>query len=40
MLVTAVNEFKWLDAGVIVALLIVLVNLIDYVSYRVRLVFS
>ena len=36
----AINLFKYLDAGVIIALLIVLVNLVDYLSYRVRLVFS
>jgi phosphonate transport system permease protein len=39
-LYNAINLFKLLDAGVIVALLIVLVNLVDYLSYRVRLVFS
>ncbi len=36
----AINLFKYLDAGVIIALLIVLVNLVDYLSYRVRLIFS
>ncbi len=36
----AINLFKYLDAGVIIALLVVLVNLVDYASYRVRLVFS
>ena len=36
----AVNLFEWLDAGVIIALIIVLVNLADYFSYRVRRVFS
>ena len=36
----AVNLFEWLDAGVIIALVIVLVNIVDYFSYRVRKVFS
>jgi phosphonate transport system permease protein len=36
----AINLGKYLDAGVIIALLIILVNLVDYLSYRVRLVFS
>jgi len=36
----AVNLFEWLDAGVIIALVIVLVNIVDYLSYRVRRVFS
>lgn len=39
-LYNAINLFKLLDAGVIVALLVVLVNLVDYISYRVRLVFT
>ncbi len=39
-LYNAINLFKLLDAGVIVTLLIILVNLVDYLSYRVRLVFS
>lgn len=36
----AVNLFEWLDAGVIIGLIIVLVNLADYLSYRVRRLFS
>jgi phosphonate transport system permease protein len=32
--------FKWLDAGVIILLLILLVNAVDYLSYRTRRVFS
>jgi phosphonate transport system permease protein len=32
--------FKWLDAGVIVALLVLLVNIVDYLSYRTRRIFS
>ncbi len=39
-LYNAINLFKLLDAGVIIALLIILVNLVDYLSYRVRLVFT
>ena len=39
-LYNAINLFKLLDAGVIIALLIVLVNLVDYASYRVRRAFS
>ena len=39
-LYNAINLFKLLDAGFIVALLIVLVNAVDYLSYRLRLVFS
>ncbi len=39
-LYNAINLFKLLDAGVIIALLILLVNLVDYLSYRVRLVFT
>ena len=35
-----INQFKLLDAGVVIALLIILVNLVDYLSYRVRLVFT
>jgi phosphonate transport system permease protein len=36
----AINLYKWPDAGVIIFFLIILVNLVDYLSYRVRLVFS
>lgn len=36
----AINLYKWPDAGVIIFFLIVLVNLVDYLSYRIRLVFS
>ena len=36
----AINLYKWPDAGVIIFFLIVLVNVVDYFSYRVRLVFS
>lgn len=32
----AINFFRWQDAGVIVALLIVMINLVDYGSYRLR----
>ena len=39
-LLNNIRLFKWLDTGVIVALLILLVNLVDYLSYRVRRVFS
>lgn len=35
-----ITVFKLLDAGVVIALLIILVNLVDYLSYRVRLVFT
>jgi phosphonate transport system permease protein len=34
------NQFKFLDAGVIVAMLIILVNLVDYASYKLRQVFT
>ena len=36
----AINLYKWPDAGVIIFFLIVLVNLVDYLSYRVRLAFA
>lgn len=36
----AINLYKWPDAGVIIFFLILLVNAVDYLSYRVRLVFS
>lgn len=36
----AINLYKWPDAGVIIFFLIVLVNAVDYLSYRVRLIFS
>ncbi len=36
----AINLYKWPDAGVIIFFLVVLVNLVDYASYRVRLAFS
>ncbi|MEO7718594.1 MAG: phosphonate ABC transporter, permease protein PhnE [Capsulimonas sp.] len=39
-LLDSIHEFKLLDTGVIIALLIVLVNVVDYCSYRVRAVFS
>jgi len=39
-LLNNIRLFKWLDTGVIVALLIVLVNAVDYLSYRVRRIFS
>ncbi len=35
-----IRLFKLLDVGLIIALLIVLVNVVDYLSYRVRLIFS
>ncbi|MDR3710296.1 MAG: phosphonate ABC transporter, permease protein PhnE [Capsulimonadaceae bacterium] len=36
----AINLYKWQDAGVIIFFLVVLVNLVDYISYRVRKSFS
>ena len=39
-LLNDIRLYKMLDAGVVILLLIVLVNLVDYLSYRVRLVFS
>lgn len=39
-LLNDIRLYKLLDAGVVIALLIVLINLVDYISYRVRLVFS
>jgi phosphonate transport system permease protein len=36
----AIRLFKLLDAGIVIALLIVLINLVDYLSYRIRLVFT
>lgn len=36
----AINLYKWPDAGVIIFFLVILVNAVDYLSYRVRLVFS
>ncbi len=36
----AINLYKWPDAGVIIFFLILLVNAVDYLSYRVRLIFS
>ncbi len=39
-LLNNIRLFKWLDTGVIVALLILLVNGVDYLSYRIRRVFS
>ncbi len=39
-LLNAINLYKWPDAGVIIFFLILLVNAIDYMSYRVRLIFS
>lgn len=35
-----IRLFKLLDAGVVIGLLIVLINIVDYLSYRVRRVFS
>jgi phosphonate transport system permease protein len=37
---TALNYYNLLEVGVLVFVLILLVNLVDYLSYRVRLVFS
>lgn len=39
-LLNDIRLFKWLDTGVIVLLLIVLVNAVDYLSYRTRQVLS
>lgn len=39
-LLQSMQFFKWLDAGVIITLLIILVNLVDYGSYRLRLIMS
>jgi phosphonate transport system permease protein len=33
----AISLYKWPDAGVILFFMIVLVNLVDYISYRIRL---
>lgn len=35
-----IRLFKLLDAGVVIGLLIVLINMVDYLSYRVRRIFS
>jgi len=35
-LANAISLYKWPDAGVIIFFMIVLVNLVDYISYRVR----
>ena len=34
------SVFQWLEVGLLVALLIVLVNLVDYASYQIRRVFA
>ena len=39
-LLNDIRLYKLLDAGVVIFLLIILINLVDYLSYRVRLVFS
>jgi phosphonate transport system permease protein len=39
-LMDSIHLLEWQDAGVIIALLIVLINIIDNASYRVRRVFS
>lgn len=36
----SIQLFQWKDAGVVIGLLIVLINLVDYFSYRVRLKFT
>lgn len=35
-----IHLLEWREAGVIIALLIVLINVVDYISYRTRRVFS
>ncbi|BDI32787.1 phosphonate ABC transporter, permease protein PhnE [Capsulimonas corticalis] len=39
-LLDSIHEFKLLDTGVIIALLIILVNIVDYGSYRLRAAIS
>ena len=39
-LLNDIRLYKLLDAGVVILLLIILINLLDYLSYRVRLAFS
>lgn len=39
-LLTSLRLYQHLHSGVVILLMILLVNLVDYVSYRVRLVFS
>lgn len=39
-LMDSIHLLEWRDAGVIIALLIVLINIVDNASYRVRRVFS
>jgi len=36
----AMQHFRWQDAGLIVALLIVMINLVDYGSYRLRAILA
>jgi len=36
----SIQLFQWKDAGVIIGLLIILINMVDYFSYRVRLKFT
>ena len=40
VLLQSMQLFKWLDAGVVIALLIVIINIVDYGSYRLRLAMS
>ena len=36
----AINLYKWQDAGVIILFMVLLVNLVDFISYRMRLALS
>lgn len=36
----SIDYYKWRDAGVIIFLLVILINLVDYCSYRLRAVLS
>ena len=36
----AMQHFRWQDAGLIVALLIVMINIVDYGSYRLRAILA
>jgi len=36
----AINFFRWQDAGIIIGLLIIMINLVDYGSYRLRAILA